>query len=953
MFGKERIPEIQAKIAAWQREKQAIAKKAASLYRHGEKNAGRLPEYYRPKLQESLAEAQSWLQTQDTSWSAGWDDAERWKNWEVTSSHELPYIRIGDLVEQRDGNPTVATGFAPFIGQNRMLIIQTNDSTNDAGLQLLQSLVVRSALMLPHQARYTLVDPAGAGRAFPMRRYLPQVRENSGDVRRDLEGVITDIQRVIETYLDAQTSSFEQVSTAMRMNEPYQFIFAADFPKSYDRRAIEALQAIGNTGGVAGTYLFIHYNSNYELPRDVNMSDFETSHLINLTTTLTRNGLRLQPDAVPKADLQVRLFEVLQESKPPERMIQWHEMENATNNSDQWWMQDAVERIEAQIGIHGSNNPLSIWFGVQDGRPCAHGMLGAMTGSGKSNLYHVLIAGLVTRYSPEQLRLYLIDGKDGVEFQPYRHLPHAEVVSLRSSPELSRSVLAELIDEKERRNALFTETGARDFVEYHAKGRPRGPMPRILLLVDEYQELFEGDRDGVASGQLLQLAQQGRSAGIHMFLGSQHFGAVGMLNRQQIFDNFHLRAGMQMANDAVQALTEFGRRGKALIASTCNLPGKIVINERSGDDSGNYSGKVAFLHSEQLREMLEKLQAKSDAFSGDLPTRVIFDGKKQPAMLDNPQLAHLLIQKQWLTPDEMEQLARRPLWDDGFDAPGWFAGETPNITWLGQDFSVRGQAALILRRRISENVVVVGNADAERYGMLASILAGLALNAPPRQSRFTIMDFSVPGTPWNTTLQQTCQDLLQPGSFQVEFTQEVNAVEETVFGLIGELDRRMTLSSADHSKLPNIYVVATELDRVDNLRRQVGSYGMAAESTLGEQFARLYVEGPPVGIHFIMSFSGVRPLAAIIDLRAGLDYIRHRIATQMSEDASHTLVRSRKASQLQVDGPSPVCALYFDVENDSSVRFKPYTIKRQLDENDFQEQLGQIGRRLAERNVTL
>lgn len=951
MFGKEKIPGIQAKIASLQGEVRAAMKRAATFYRHGEENAHRLPAFYRPQLEESLTELQNWSRAQDVSWLAGWEEAERWEGWEVRQTWESPFVRIGSLHEQRNGNMGIAPGFAPFIGQNRVIIIQTDDNTNEAGLQLLQSLVVRSALMLPHQARYTLVDPAGAGRAFPMRRYLPQVRENSGDVRRDLEGVITDIQRVIETYLDAQTTSFELVSTAMRMNEPYQFIFAADFPKSYDRRAIEALQAIGNTGAVAGTYLFIHHNRSYELPRDVSMSSFETAYTIDLTRSLTRGSLKLRPDSVPEADLQVRLFNLLQESKPPERTILWNEMAGNSTDPERWWMEEANERITAQIGIHGSNNPLSMWYGVQDGRPCAHGMLGAMTGAGKSNLYHVLIAGLVTRYSPEQLRLYLIDGKDGVEFQPYRRLPHAEVVSLRSSPELSRSVLAELIEEKERRNDLFTQSGTRDFTEYHRKGRPLGPLPRVLLLVDEYQELFEGDRDGIASSQLLQLAQQGRSAGIHMFLGSQHFGAVGMLNRQQIFDNFHMRAGMQMANDAIQVLTEFGRRGKALIESTCNLPGKIVLNDRSGDDSGNYAGKVGFLRSEELREILEKLEAKQEDFSGDLPARVIFDGKKQPTILDNPQFAHLLHQADWLSPDEMEGLARRPLWDDGFAAASWFASESPRIAWLGQDFSVRGQAAFILRRRVAENVVVIGNADAERYGMLAGIIASLALNAPPSHIRFVFLDFSVPGTPWGSTLSQIEKDLAQPAGFAVDFIRAVDAVEEAVFNLIAELDRRAALPSADQARLPEIYVIATELDRVDSLRRQVGSYGMASESAIGEQFARLYVEGPPAGIHFIMSFSGVRPLGSVVDLRAGLDYVRHRVATQMSEDASHSLVRSRRASQLQIDGPTPVCALYFDVENDSSVRFKPYTVKRQMDENDFQKQIEQIGQKLAERSA--
>ena len=163
------------------------------------------------------------------------------------------------------------------------------------------------------------------------------------------------------------------------------------------------------------------------------------------------------------------------------------------------------------------------------------------------------------------------DGKDGVEFKPYRHLPHAEVVSLHSSSELSRSVLQELVEEKERRNTIFSKAEVADLTAYRQKGQPLGVLPRILLLVDEYQELFEGDRDGIASEQLLQLTAQGRSAGIHMLLASQRFGAAGMMNQTAIFGNIHLRMAMQMTDSDRQALTEFGRRGKQLI-TTCDLP---------------------------------------------------------------------------------------------------------------------------------------------------------------------------------------------------------------------------------------------------------------------------------------------------------------------------------------------------------------------------------------------
>lgn len=104
-----------------------------------------------------------------------------------------------------------------------------------------------------------------------------RVRENSGDVRRDLDEVVKEIQRMIETYLDATITSFEQVPHDIRINDRFHLVFAADFPNQYDRRAIEALQSVGNTGPKAGTYLFIHYNQDHELPRDMSLDGFKNA----------------------------------------------------------------------------------------------------------------------------------------------------------------------------------------------------------------------------------------------------------------------------------------------------------------------------------------------------------------------------------------------------------------------------------------------------------------------------------------------------------------------------------------------------------------------------------------------------------------------------------------------------------------------------------------------------
>lgn len=969
-----------ASIEALEAQKQELEEKlsvqvarAAGLVNLGRANQKRLESFFAPLLADNSERAREATARVPLHVAGGWSEKD-WARWdpvaatEVLSSSprdlvtQLGRIRVGDLMEVT--NQKVAfrlTAFAPFIGQYRTLIIRTGEATAALGQGLLQSLVVRTAMMTPHQSSYVLLDPAGQGRAFPMQRYLPHLQEVSDDLRRDLDGVLQDIRRIIARYLDANTTAFEKVEADLRSNERFRFVFAADFPYKYDRRAIEALQDISQSGPEAGTYVFIHHNTSRELPRDVSMGEFTNAFSIDLDEDEqhTALGLKLGVDAGRAEigpNLQNLLFDKLRAAKPLPREILFEDHVGLPESD--WWTASSERLIESPIGSAGARDNLVVTFGeTSDGRTCAHGMLGAMTGSGKSNLYHVLILGLCLRYSPDELQLYLVDGKQGVEFQPYGKLPHAMVVSLHSPAELSRSVLADLIEEMEYRNTvLFKAAGPEvtDFERYRTycdqyagEGLPPRKIPRILLLVDEYQELFEGDRAGIASRYVLQLAQQGRSCGIHMLLGSQRFGAQGMLHQTAIFGNIHLRMALQMSMSDVQALVEFGRKGKQLI-QTCDLPGKIVVNDRSGDDDGNRAGKVAFFKKsenggDQRKELISRLITKAQEEQLDEPT-IVFDGNEQPLLMDNRYIAEFLSETTtWGTPDDLQAFARRPVQQKGLGLADWHAAESPRLIWLGQEFTLRGQARMLLRRRPAENAVVVGSADTARYGMLVGMLTSLAVYGSPSSIEFLILDRSIPGTPWSTALSEVCERVLRPAGFKTSFCQEQDETQGVLDAALGELEARQQRTESELLKHPSMIVLITEPDRVAALRRPATAYEMT-ESPLGKKLFRLMAEGAPMGIHLVVSASGVRPLCHVVDERRGLPNFRHRVALQMAEDESLTLVRGREASRLQVNGSRPICAIYKDVESERILRFKPYSTETA----DFSEQLSEIGDRLGE-----
>ena len=129
-----------------------------------------------------------------------------------------------------------------------------------------------------------------------------------------------------------------------------------------------------------------------------------------------------------------------------------------------------------------------------------HALFAGKTGSGKSTLFHVIITNLALHCRPDQVEFYLIDFKKGVEFKCYatKKLPHARVIAIESDREFGLSVLQRVDDELKRRGDLFRKLGVQDVAGYKRAGG-KEPIPRTLLMIDEFQEFFVDD-DAIAQG---------------------------------------------------------------------------------------------------------------------------------------------------------------------------------------------------------------------------------------------------------------------------------------------------------------------------------------------------------------------------------------------------------------------------------------------------------------------
>jgi S-DNA-T family DNA segregation ATPase FtsK/SpoIIIE len=183
---------------------------------------------------------------------------------------------------------------------------------------------------------------------------------------------------------------------------------------------------------------------------------------------------------------------------------------------------------------------------VRDG---PHGLIAGSTGSGKSELLRSIVAGLASTNSPADLAFILIDYKGGAAFAECGDLPHTIAVITDLDPHLTRRALISLDAELRRRETAFAQVGVGDIDSYYRHpDSARDPLPRLVLIVDEFASLAEELPDFISG--LVAIAQRGRSLGLHLLLATQRPNGVVS---PEIKANMSLRIALRVTDPAESA----------------------------------------------------------------------------------------------------------------------------------------------------------------------------------------------------------------------------------------------------------------------------------------------------------------------------------------------------------------------------------------------------------------
>jgi len=149
-----------------------------------------------------------------------------------------------------------------------------------------------------------------------------------------------------------------------------------------------------------------------------------------------------------------------------------------------------------------------------------HLLIAGATGSGKSVCINTLIASLLYKARPDQVKLLMIDPKV-VELSVYNGIPHL-LIPVVTDPKKASGALSWAVSEMESRYIMFAETGCRDLKGFNIiRTKALEPeLPQIVIIIDELADLMMACK-GEVEESICRLAQKARAAGIHLIVATQ------------------------------------------------------------------------------------------------------------------------------------------------------------------------------------------------------------------------------------------------------------------------------------------------------------------------------------------------------------------------------------------------------------------------------------------------
>jgi hypothetical protein len=823
------------------------------------------------------------------------------------------------------GPSQVSLPLALTFPQQGSILFETNDSGGATVLGALNNIILRLlSTTPPGKLSFTLIDPVGLGQSFAGLMHLADYEESlinrriwtqRDQIEERLAELGEHIEKVIQMYLRNEYATITEYNEqAGSVAEKYHFLVVSDFPANFSDIAAKRLQSIATSGPRCGIFTLIHWDQRQPSPDGFVPDELRKNSVclrragneFVLNKQQAETGAVLVLDAPPDPNLAVDLVHKIGKSSIDSNRVEVAFTQVAPK-PEELWTGDTTSELRVAIGRTGATKLqyLAIGKGTRQ-----HALFAGKTGSGKSTLFHVIITNLALACSPEQVQFYLIDFKKGVEFKCYatKHLPHAKVVAIESDREFALSVLQSVDSELRRRGDMFRKLGVQDVAGYKRNGGAE-PMPRLLLLIDEFQEFFVEDDTIAQTASLLfdRIVRQGRAFGIHVLLGSQTLGGAYSLARATL-GQMVIRVALQCNEADAYLIMDENNSAPRLLSR----PGEGIYNDAAGAMEGNSPFQVVWLPDDERDEWLDKVQVLAGQKGRHYPNPIVFEGNAPADIRENDLLRSALD----TTPAARPVAAR---------------------CWLGAPNSIKGPTEVVFQRQNGNHLLIVGQREEASLMMLGVSLLALAAQYPKGAVKFVLFHNAPPGSSEADFMDQIVKAI----------PHEMVAVRgQDISPAMNDLAEELKARSAGETpagEAPAIFLVIPGLHKFKKLRHEDDfSFSVSSEAgpNSGAQFNELITEGSGQGIHIITTVDTLNSVNRFMNRKA-LSEFEMRIVFQMSANDSASLIDSPVASNLGLHR-----AIYFNEHEGSLETFRPYA-------SPDAEWLRQAAEKLARHHATV
>ncbi len=382
------------------------------------------------------------------------------------------------------------------------------------------------------QLEVILVDALSLGGIFNLVRRLLDKENDFIDQQRilteseEIKEVLKYLYEYLKVNLQQKLAGFKDFAHYNKIKE-YQLPLKALFLSGVDALSNDALyylEKIMRFGSKNGVLSFVNLESEKnksaeDLKRYAEFfkdrTSFECLKYLNVEV-INDHGIQSQH----MQDFATKIKAYYEQKKQVKRELKDLQREQ------EFWTKSSQFRVSVPVGWDINHKEVCFEIGGAQN----HTLICGRSGSGKSNFLHVLIQNLAFYYAPNEVQLFLLDYKEGVEFNAYADpaiLEHARLVSVASSVGFGVSFLSWLDKETKKRDELFKQFNVKDLSAY----RKHGEMPRLIVVIDEFQVLFSDsatkEKERVEA-YLNTILKKGRSYGVHLILATQTMHGSGI-----------------------------------------------------------------------------------------------------------------------------------------------------------------------------------------------------------------------------------------------------------------------------------------------------------------------------------------------------------------------------------------------------------------------------------------